>query len=95
MMRIEITHKELESILLNETHSEFQERCKNFLVNPKEDYYCYGYIPLDAQFLEISMEQLKEIRSHNTSQFDIINAVYQAGKITGQSSVYLYGRDRA
>ena len=96
MMYIKITHQELESILLNKFHSEFVQRCKKFLGTPKTDYYCYGYMP-DAQYLEISMEQLKKILSHNviSPSFYTLNAIYQAGKITGQSSVYLYGRNRA
>ena len=85
--------KDIEDFL---TIPEFVQRCKNFLATPKTDYYCYGYMP-DAQYLEISMEQLKEILSHNviSPSFYTLNAIYQAGKITGQSSVYLYGRNRA
>lgn len=98
MMHIAITHQKLESILVSDKfRSEFVQECKNFLAKPKSDYYCYGYIPLDAEYLEISMDQLKEIISHNVtsaSTYITLNAIYQAGKITTQSSVYLYGRDR-
>ncbi len=94
MMRIEITHQELESILVcNE--SEFKEKCQNFLQIPKTFYYCYGYMP-DVSCLEISMSQLEKILSHNKKSrlHDTLNSIYRAGKVTAQSSVWIYGRNK-
>ena len=80
----------------------FAKQLYDYLKEKKDDYYFYGYQPLDVSYLEITIIQLERIlaelsrvnKKHQTLH-ETINEVYQAGITTNQTSVVLYGRNRA
>jgi hypothetical protein len=91
-MSIKITLDDLKNISKHITDEKFQEQLNDFLTDSKDDYYFYGYEPLDAKYLKINIIQLgnllQTISGQNyTSLFEVINEVYQAGFLTNQQSV--------
>ena len=104
MMSIKILLKDLKTLSdeSSESNTQFIQQLNDFLRVKKDDYYFYGYQPLDVPYLEITIKQLGEIlretyrinRKH-PSLHEIINEVYQAGVTTNQTSVFLYGRCRS
>ena len=101
MMSIKISYDDLQILLKYISDDLFAKQIHNFLKEKKDDYYFYGYEPLDAKYLEITISQLGKIieelsrinRKHPTL-YETINEVYQAGVTTKQTSVFLYGRNR-
>ena len=101
-MSIKISYDDLQILCKYISDDSFTKQLYDFLTESKDDYYFYGYKPLDAKYFEITIPQLEKIlaelsrvnRKHQTL-YEIINEVYQAGITTNQKSVFLYGRNRA
>ena len=101
MMSIKISYDDLQILPKHISDDSFTKQLYAFLKEKKDDYYFYGYQPLDAKYLEITITQLEKIlkeisrinRKHPTL-YETINEVYQAGITTKQTSVFLYGRYR-
>lgn len=103
MTTIDISYQDLMALSenLSSLNDEFTQLYNNFLKDKKDDYYFCGREPVDVKYVEIIIIQLKKILeylSHTnkrlSTSYDKINTVYQAGRVTGQVSVFLYGRMR-
>ena len=99
-MSLQITHNDLK-ILSGHLgqDSVLGEILYKFLEVQKDDYYFYGREPLDSGYILIGIQVLGEIANRSEiikhgSLHDKLSEVYMAGVVTGQESVYLYGRDR-
>ena len=103
-MSVKVSYEDLQSLLrILDGEDSLAKALDPFLAERKDDYYFYGYEPCDAEYLEIPVSQLGRILSchcltlqNGTSAtlFGTINLVYQASMLSGQQSVFLYGRSR-
>jgi len=102
MMSIKIPYDDLQILLKYISDDSFAKQFYDYLKDKKDDYYFYGYQPLDASYLEITISQLEKIladisrvNKKHPALYETINEIYQAGITTNQTSVFLYGRNRA
>ena len=100
MMSIKISTNDLEVIsqlASAQNIAEWTRTISNRRISNKRDYYIYGREPIDAEFLQISISQVRQILSELPSSpiRDTILHVYKAGQLTNQQYVYLYGRSRS
>jgi len=101
MMSIKISYQDLQILCKYISDNNLTEQLYTFLKEKKDDYYFYGYQPLDVKYLEITITQLEKIlkeisqinRKHPTLH-EIINEVCQVGITPNQTSVFLYRRNR-
>ena len=99
-MSLQITYDDLKLLLEHlESDSILGEILYKFLEVQKDDYYFYGREPLDSGYILIGIPVLGEIVNRpemikHGSLHDKLSEVHMAGVVTGQESVYLYGRNR-
>jgi len=101
-MSIKISYDDLNILSKYISDDSFAKQLYDYLKNKKDDYYFYGYQPLDVSYLKITISQLEKIlaelsrvnKKHPTLH-ETINEIYRAGITTNQTSVFLYGRNRA
>jgi len=101
MMSIKISYDDLQILCKHTSDDSFTKQLYTFLKDKKDDYYFYGYQPLDVSYLKITIPQLEKILAElsginqkHLTLYETINEVYPAGITTNQTSVFLYGRDR-
>ncbi len=94
MMSIKISTNDLEMISRLPSGQCISELTR--FISDERDYYIYGREPIDADFVQISLQQIKQLVAEISDgpTHDILAQVYQAGYLTGQEYVYLYGRSR-
>jgi len=85
--------------LTNYKDDEFVEELNEFVSKNYDDYYFYCRETTIENFMEITITQLGRIISYvDSREFsalnDLLNAVYQGGLLTGQKSLFLYGRKK-
>ena len=102
MMSIKISSNDLKVLSKHLQDGLFTKQLCEFLKEAKDDYYFYGYEPLDVKYLEITiphleriLAELSRVNKKHPTLYETINEVYQAGITTNQKSVFLYGRNRA
>lgn len=97
-MAIKISVDDLQNIPKYISDEKLRKKVCTFIHDLKDDYYFYGYLPLDVKYLRITITQLgnilTQISKKASSIHQTINEVYQAGFLTSQQSVFLYGRHR-
>lgn len=98
IMSIKITENNLMELLKNIPEGKLESELRDFMQDIQDDYYFYGYTPLDPKYIEITIIQLgkilKGISDTKSTIYQIVNEIYQAGFLTDQQVVYLYGRKR-
>jgi len=102
MMSIKIPYDDLQILCKHISDELFAKQLYDYLKDKKDNYYFYGYEPLDVSYLEITIPQLEKILANisrvnkkHLTLYETINEIYQAGITTNQTSVFLYGRNRA
>jgi|APSaa5957512535_1039671.scaffolds.fasta_scaffold17455_2 hypothetical protein len=100
-MAIKLSREDLELMVtgLSSYNFAFAQSFQDFLKKQNTHYYFSGREP-SVSYLKITIIQIEKILADisktgkkYSALRDVINQVYQAGKITCQDSIFLYGRN--